>query len=284
MHVEIRLLYIPGIYPLYTESKIMINFMRKFNGDMLRTVIIDDEAHIRETLTTLLADYCPQVKVVGEAEGVTSGMNIIRTKRPDLVLLDIQMKDGTGFDMLNHFDNIGFKVIFVTAYEKHALEAFRFSAVDYILKPVNPEKLADAVERVQKLVQNTFNTQLNALKENLDPANTTNKKLVLRTLDNVYLVNSRDIIHCRSDDCYTIIKTIEGEKIMVSRVLKEFDELLSDHGFFRIHRSHLVNLQHIKRFDKQEGGHVVMTTDDRIPVSSRSRERLMRLFEELEGN
>jgi two-component system LytT family response regulator len=156
--------------------------------------------------------------------------------------------------------------------------------VDYLLKPVNPEKLADAVDRVQKIVQATFNTQLSALRENLDPVNTTNKKLVLKTLENIYLVNSRDIIQCRSDDCYSIIETVEGEKIMVSRVLKEFDEMLSDHGFFRVHRSHLVNLRHIKRFIKQEGGYVMMANNDKIPVSSRSRERLLRLFEEMEGN
>ena len=103
---------------------------------MLRTVIIDDESHIRETLSSLLADFCPQVKVVGEGDSVASGIKIIRSKTPDLVLLDIQMNDGTGFDLLDHFNNIGFKIIFVTAYENHALEAFRFSAVDYILKPV----------------------------------------------------------------------------------------------------------------------------------------------------
>ena len=262
----------------------MINFIGKFNDDMMRTVIIDDESHIRETLISLLADFCPKVKVVGEGDSVASGIKIIRSKTPELVLLDIQMNDGTGFDLMDHFNNIGFKVIFVTAYEEHALEAFRFSAVDYILKPVNPEKLADAVDRAQKMVQATFNTQLSALRENLDPVNTTNKKLVLKTLENIYLVNSSDIIQCRSDDCYSIIETVEGEKIMVSRVLKEFDEMLSDHGFFRIHRSHLVNLRHIKRFVKQEGGHVIMANNDKIPVSSRSRERLLRLFEEMEGN
>jgi len=251
---------------------------------MLSTVIIDDESHIRETLNSLLADFCPQVKVVGEGDSVASGIKIIRSKTPDLVLLDIQMNDGTGFDLLNHFDNIGFKIIFVTAHEKHALEAFHFSAVDYLLKPVNPEKLADAVDRVHQMVQSTFNTQLSALQENLDPGNTTNRKVVLKTLDNIYLVNSRDIIQCRSDGNYTIIETVEGEKIMVSRILKEFDEMLSGHGFFRIHRSHLVSLQHIKRYVKQDGGYVVVTTNDKIPVSSRSKERLLRLFKEMEGN
>ncbi len=246
---------------------------------MPRTLIIDDETHVRETLTSLLQDYCPQVKIVGEANSVASGIKAIREKSPELVLLDIKMDDGTGFDLLEHFDNITFKIIFITAYEQHALEAFKFSAVDYILKPVNPDKLADAVKRAEKLVQQTFNTQLGALRENLAPESKKSKKIVLKTLDNIYLLNTNDIIQCEADSSYTVVETIEDEKIVVSKVLKEYDELLSGYGFFRVHRSHLVNLQHIKRFEKQEGGYVVMTNNNKIPVSSRSRERLLDLFE-----
>ena len=248
---------------------------------MPRTLIIDDETHVRETLTSLLQDYCPQVKIVGEANSVASGIKAIREKSPELVLLDIKMDDGTGFDLLEHFDNITFKIIFITAYEQHALEAFKFSAVDYILKPVNPDKLADAVKRAEKLVQQTFNTQLGALRENLAPESKKSKKIVLKTLDNIYLLNTNDIIQCEADSSYTVVETIEDEKIVVSKVLKEYDELLSGYGFFRVHRSHLVNLQHIKRFEKQEGGYVVMTNNNKIPVSSRSRERLLDLFEEI---
>ena len=248
---------------------------------MSRTLIIDDETHVRETLTSLLSEYCPQVKIVGEANGVASGIKAIREKSPELVLLDIKMGDGTGFDLLEHFDNITFKIIFITAYEQHALEAFKFSAVDYILKPVNPEKLADAVQRAEKLVQQTFNTQLDALRENLAPESKKSKKIVLKTLDNIYLINTNNIIQCEADSSYTVVETIEDEKIVVSKVLKEYDELLSGYGFFRVHRSHLVNLQHIKRFEKQEGGYVVMTNNKKIPVSSRSRERLLDLFEEI---
>ncbi len=248
---------------------------------MLRTIIIDDEAHVRDTLSTMLGEYCSQAKVVGEAHSVTSGISAIRNKIPDLILLDIKMNDGTGFDLLEAFNPINFKIIFVTAYEQHAIEAFRFSAVDYLLKPVNPEKLTDAVQRAENLVQQTFNKQLDALRENLDPINTKNKKIIIKTSDNIYLLNTRDIIHCASDDCYTIIESVAEEKIIVSKVLKEYDDLLSNHGFFRAHRSHLVNLQHVKRFEKQEGGYVVMTNNQKIPVSSRARERLLELFEQM---
>ena len=248
---------------------------------MVRTLIIDDEAHIRETLTTLLNKFCPQVNIVGNANSVASGIKAIREKNPELILLDIKMDDGTGFDILEHFNTIDFKIIFITAYERHALEAFQFSAVDYILKPVNHEKLAKAVQRAQILVQEDFNTQINALKSNINTVNKKDKKIVLKTLDNIYLLNTSDIMQCRSDGCYTIFESVNEESIMVSKVLKEYDEMLSGSGFFRVHRSHLVNLQHIKRFEKQEGGSVVLSNDKKIPVSSRSRERLLTLFEEI---
>jgi len=250
---------------------------------LLRTLIIDDEAHVRVTLKRLLEQVCPQVKVVGEAGSVASGITAIREKTPDLVLLDIKMDDGTGFDLLNHYNTVDFKVIFVTAYEKYAMQAFGFSAVDYILKPVDPEKLAEAVKRAEYLVQNTFNSQLGVLRDNLNPGNIQNRKLVLKTQENVYLVSVPDIIHCESDGSYTIFHTVDGENIVVSRGLREYEELLTDHGFFRAHRSHLINLQHIKRFEKTEGGQVVLTRDLKVPVSSRSRERLMQLFDEIAG-
>lgn len=248
---------------------------------MLRTLIIDDEPHVRETLHSLLQKFCPQVKVVGEAGSVASGVREIKEKLPDLVLLDIKMDDGTGFDLLNRFEHIGFKIIFVTAWEKYAIQAFGFSAVDYLLKPVNPEKLAEAVKRADQQVQGTFNIQLNTLKENLASPDNPNHKIILKTSDNVYLVNVQDIIHCASDSNYTLFALTDGEKVMVSRLLKDYDEMLSRSGFFRVHRSHLINLNHIKRFEKQDGGSVVMSNGDKIPASSRGRERLMELFDEL---
>lgn len=245
---------------------------------MIKTIIIDDEAHVRDTLRKMIKIFCPQIQIVGEAESVASGYLAIKDKSPDIVLLDIKMEDGTGFDLLNRLKNIDFRIIFITAYEEYALEAFNFSAVDYILKPVNPEKLADAVKRAEQMVLHTVNTQLEALRENLDPVNKKNRKLVLRTHDSIHLIKISDIIHCESDGCYTIFNIVSKDKIMVSRLLKEYDEMLSGHGFFRAHRSHLINLQHLKKFDKQEGGYVILTNDIRVPVSGRSKERLMQLF------
>jgi two-component system LytT family response regulator len=248
---------------------------------MLRTLIIDDEQHIRESLTYLLEKVCPEVKLVGEAESVASGVRAIREKLPELILLDIKMNDGTGFDLLNHFDPVDFKVIFVTAYEKYAVDAFGFSAVDYILKPVNPDKLAEAVGRARQMVQQSFKLQLNTLRDNLNQDDNSKKKIILRNQENIYLMAVENIIHCESDGCYTTFETTEGEKILVSTQLKHYDELLSESGFFRAHRSHLVNLKHIRRFEKQEGGTLIMTHDIKVPVSSAKRERLLELFNEL---
>jgi two-component system, LytTR family, response regulator len=255
--------------------------MEIINSNLLRTVIIDDEAPVRETLGRLLVMHCPQVNLVGEAYNVASGLKLIAEYHPQLVLLDISMDDGSGFDLLRRLETIDFKVIFITAYEKFAVQAFKFAAVDFLLKPINPEELADAVKRAEILVQEHFNTQLQALEENLRTDIRQKKKIVLKTLENIYLVDMQDITHCESDGCYTIIHTITGDHIMVSRTLHEFDSMFSAHGFYRVHKSYLINLLQIRRFEKQEGGYIVLNDDHRIPVASRKREELMSLFDKL---
>jgi two-component system, LytTR family, response regulator len=250
---------------------------------MLRTVIIDDESHVRETLQHMLRKFCPQVNLVGEAKSVAAGIREIREKAPELVFLDIKMDDGTGFDLLNQIGNIDFKIIFITAYEQYAIQAFGFSAIDYILKPVNPEKLADAVEKAEKLVQSSFIIQLDTLRKNLNTPENKDRKIILRTMENIYLLDVQDIIHCESDGSYTIFDTMEEGRITVSKSIKGYDDLLSGSGFLRVHRSHLINLKHVRRFSRQDGGTVVMKKGIEVPASTRGRERLMELFEEMEG-
>ena len=261
----------------------MTTFTGKIIKKMLRVLIIDDESPVRAALRGLLDKTCPQVKIVGEATSVASGIRAIREKSPDLVLLDIKMDDGTGFDLLKRFENINFKIIFVTAYEEYAIRAFEFSAIDYILKPVNPEKLVEAVKRADCLRQKEFNTQLGALRENLENPGKQNKKIILKNQESIFLLNIDEVIHCESDGSYTIFETANQQRILVSKVLKDYDHLLSDSGFLRVHRSHLINLKHIKRFDRQDGGYVIMSNGAQISVSTSGRERLLELFEEL-GN
>jgi two-component system, LytTR family, response regulator len=255
--------------------------MEKTAENLLRTLIIDDEAPVRETLSRLLTMYCPQVKLIGEAGSVANGLKLIAELHPHLVLLDISMDDGSGFDLLSRVEPINFKVIFITAYEKYAVQAFKFSAVDFLLKPINPEELADAVKRAEILVQEHFNTQLQALEENLRTDIRQRKKLVLKTLENIYLVDMQDITFCESDGCYTIFHTNSGEQIMVSHTLHDYDQMLSEYRFYRVHKSYLINLLYVKRFEKQEGGYVILNDNSRIPVASRKREELLALFDRL---
>jgi len=250
---------------------------------MFRVLIIDDEEHMRDTLAKLLTRHCPQVIILPAAEGVLSGIKAIQEQQPDIVLLDIQMKDGTGFDLLAAFPAIEFKVIFITAYDQYAIQAFRFSAVDYLLKPVNPDLLVEAVNRAAHMIQDHFNLQVQALEENLKSVHKQQKKIIVKTTENIHLLELKNIISCESDSSYTTIRTTEGESIMVSKSLKEYDELLSDCGFYRVHKSHLINLIHIKRFERQDGGSVVLTNDLKIPVASRKREELLGLLEKLAG-
>jgi len=248
---------------------------------MIRTVIIDDEYHIRDTLINMLEMNCPNVRVVGQASGVERGIAAIKELQPELVFLDIQMKDGTGFDILQGIPSIDFKVIFVTAYDNYAIQAFRFSAVDYLLKPVNPEKLKEAVTRAGKMIREDFNKQMKVLEENLKSVTNKNKKIILRTSESIHLLDIGNIICCDSDSSYTTVHTVEGEKIIVSKTLKDYEEMLTDCGFYRVHKSYLINLVHIKRFDRQDGGYIILTNDLKIPVASRKRDEMLGLLEKM---
>ncbi len=250
---------------------------------MLRTVVVDDEVMARETIIDMLNLFCGDVEVIGEASGVNTGYEIINHHKPDLVLLDIKMGDGTGFDLLNKFETINFHVIFITAFEEYAIQAFKFSALDYLLKPIDPEELTAAIQKAKTLIgQNNLELRINTLFDNLRNINQDKrKKLVLKTTGNVHVVDLANVIRCQSDKNYTHFFTSDGEHIVVSKTLKEFDELLSEFDFFRVHQSHLINLDYIKRYDKSDGGFLVMKDDTRVPVSFRKKDELMKVFKKL---
>ncbi|MCX6233138.1 MAG: LytTR family DNA-binding domain-containing protein [Bacteroidetes bacterium] len=256
-------------------------FVKDTGLDMLRTIIIDDEALVRDTLSKLLHACCPNVKIIGLADGVESGIATIRKHHPDLVLLDIKMDDGTGFDLLKAMEPVNFKVIFITAYEQFAVKAFKFSALDYLLKPIDPEELTEAVNRAEQVRQQEFHTQLNTLEENLASQSNKNRKIILKTSDNIYLIRVQDISYIESDGSYAFVYLHNGNRILVSRNLKEFEELLIDHGFYRVHKSFLINLTHIARFEKGEGGYLILDNESKVPVASRKREELLEMFSRL---
>jgi two-component system LytT family response regulator len=248
---------------------------------MLRTLIIDDEPHVRRTLTQMVKEECGNVRLVGTAGGVQEGIDAINKYNPDLILLDIKMDDGTGFDLLKKAEPVNFKVIFITAFDQYAIQAFKFSAIDYLLKPVDPDDLVDAINRAEELIQQDFSTQLKVLDENLRTTETRDKKILLKTVDTVHLVRVRDISYCESDSSYTSFYLTNGQKILVSRTLREYEDMLKDFGFFRVHKSFLVNLFTVSKFEKVDGGYLVMENNDRVPVASRKRDELMELFEKL---
>ena len=251
---------------------------------MMRAVIIDDEIRARETVRTLLKMYCEEdVEVVGQAKNVKTGIELITEQKPDLVFLDIKMPDGSGFDLLSRYGKIDFKVVFITAFEEYAIRAFKFSAIDYVLKPIDPPDLIKAVSRAKAIVDsyqpNTMNEQFEALLDNMQ--NNQDKKIVLKTTENIYIIPVKDIVALSSDRNYTRFYFKDKPAVIVSKTLKEFEGILFGYGFMRIHRSHVINLKHIERFERNEGGYAIMRGDLKLEVSHRKKDDLLAFFEKL---
>lgn len=247
----------------------------------IRTLIIDDEAPIRELISGILENYSEHTEVCGTADGVKTGLEAIRQHNPDLVLLDVNLTDGTGFDLLRQLDDIRFSVIFITAYEKYAVKAFRFSAVDYIMKPVNIDELLAAIDKAIDLMERkTLNQQLKNFFDNLN-SKPEDKKIVLKDSKSIYIVKVADIIRCEADHNYTTFYLTNGKQMIVSKTLKEYEELLSDFMFLRTHQSHLININHIISFEKNEGGYLKMADGSPVPVSKRKRDELMDFFDNI---
>lgn len=246
---------------------------------MLKVLIVDDEQNARDVIAVILKKNCAGIDLVGEADGVQTGITAIRELKPDLVLLDIHLKDGTGFDLLKQLGEPEFKIIFITAYEEYALKAFKFSATDYILKPINSKELLDSVGRVVQDFKATTAAELAALNRNYSNQSKESKKIILKTSDSIYVVPVTDIIRCESDTYYTKFYLNDGEKIMVSNTLKSYDELLSEFGFFRVHQSHLINMDYFSKFKKVDGGFAVMKDGSEIPVAMRKKELFLQMIE-----
>lgn len=245
---------------------------------MIKTVIIDDEARARDTIRGILGLSQEDIELVGEAASVSEAYELISRKKPEIVFLDINLPDGTGFDLLKKFRKIFFSIIFITAHEEYAITAFKYSAVDYIMKPVHAGELLNAISRAAEAIhEEETGIRLRALLSNIESL----KKLVLRTAESIHIINVKDIIRCESDVNYTLFFLANKEKLLVSKTLKEYAELLEGNGFFRPHQSHLVNITHILRFDKADGGTLVLDDGSEIPVSSRKKDSLLNLFDNL---
>ncbi|MBK7668287.1 MAG: response regulator transcription factor [Sphingobacteriaceae bacterium] len=249
----------------------------------MRTLVIDNEESIRESLVLSIKAFCPQIEEIEEADDIESGLQKILDFKPELVFLDVELNSGTGMDILSKIPKINFNVIFVTAHNKYAIDAFRFSAIDFLLKPINPEELIRSVNKAEKQKTNSnLTAQLNVLKAELQNTTPQDKNIVLSEQDSIHILKSSNIIYCSSEGNYTTFHTNTGEsKIVISKNMKVFEEMLSPLGFIRVHTSFLVNINKIEKYDKGEGGFLFVTGGDKIPVSQRKKELLMALFKKM---
>jgi len=251
---------------------------------LVKAVIIDDEKKSRETLVSLLNRYCQNVLIQAQATGVGDGIDVIRKHEPDVIFLDIQMADGSGFKLLQEVGNINFEIIFTTAFDQYAIKAIKYSALDYLLKPIVPEELIKAVEKVEKrkIINDIRMTEnIDVLLNNLKNTNKNEQKIILTTSEKIHVVKVDDIVRCESDNYYTLFFFSNGKKLMISKTLKENENLLKEHGFIRPHKSHLVNTRYIKGFTKQQGGHIILTDDTKVPVSRRKKETVIEIINNL---
>ncbi len=242
----------------------------------MKTVIVDDRNSIREFITQLLSNR-DDIEVVGEAENVENAISVINTKKPDLILLDIQLPDGNGFEILEGLTYTDYRVIFVTSHEEFALKAFKYSALDYVVKPIDPEVFYASIEKAKShFSAGDQQLKIQSLIENLT-SNKTTKKLVLNTQETVHVVNSEEITRCESDGSYTLVY-FQERKIMISRKLKDFEEMLSGLSFYRSHRSHLINLNFVDRYEKKDGGYIIMKDNTSVPLSAAKKEEFFELL------
>ena len=247
---------------------------------MKKILIIDDENKTKDFIKKLLISFGHKFEIYTDGSNVETGIQAINKIKPDLVFLDIQMPDGNGFDVLKGVKEKDFEIIFITAYQEYAIQAINFSALAYILKPIDVEELELAVDKaLDKLNKKNNEVQFNALENNAD--RNKKKKLVLKTQESVYVLELKDIVRCEADKNYTSFFLNSGKRILVSKTLKEYDLLLSGHSFFRVQQSHLVNLDFIDRYDKVDGGAVIMKDSSSVPLSPAKKEQFFHIIENL---
>ena len=223
--------------------------------------------------------YCSGVDVVGVADGVASGIECIHQYNPDLVMLDIRMQDGTGFDLLKEIGSLTFQLIFTTAYDEYAVKAFKFSAVDYLLKPIDIEELEAAIERVKtNIAKQEKKHDYQSLVKNLLEFNSADPRITISTDSSLEMLRASNIVRLEADGSYTLFLMSDGRKILSSKSLKYYEEMMEEYLFLRIHKSHIVNLSYVMRFLKSDGGSVELSNGDKVPISRRRRDAFMEIY------
>ncbi len=259
------------LYTIYQECDMQI-----------RTVLIDDEPDGCDALELMLRSYCPSVEVVGSTTSFESGLELVERISPDLLFLDIEMPYGSGFDLLARFSDPSFETIFTTAYAQYAYQAFRVQALDYLLKPVLPEPLIESVQRAEKrlLERRTIDAEsidsLENLLSVLVDKSVHSNRIALRTAESIEFIQVKDIIRCEAEKSYTVFFLVDGQKLMISKNLVEFEETLAAFHFLRVHHSHLINVAHIRRYVKGNGGRLIMSDGSEIVLPRRRKDELIR--------
>ena len=240
----------------------------------MRAVIVDDIEKFRNNLIQDLNDYCPDLEIVGTADGVISAAKEIQSKKPDVVFLDIQINQGTAFDLLEILGDIDFKIIFTTASDEYAIKAFKLSAIDYLLKPIDIDELKSAVDKLKSGKKDDYEL----LKSNISEETKSSKRLALHSQDKIQIVEIGNIVRCESNINYTQFYFIDGSKMLVTKTLKEFDKMLSEFGFYRVHQSHLINIDYLKEYIKIDGGYLKMQDGASVPISTRKKSAVLSLL------
>lgn len=242
---------------------------------MLRTIIVEDEIDAQTLLAKILLEYCNDIELLGIAASVSAAKQLIERENPDLIFLDIQLEDGSGFELLDILSELSAKIIFTTAYDNYALRAFKYEAVDYILKPYSPQDIINGLERVRKI---SFNKELYLkLGKILHPDN--KDKISINTNEGILFIDIIDIIRLEADRSYCTVFLVSDKKILVSKPMGELEKRLPRDQFIKVHLSHIVNEKWIKRFVKEEGGYILMKDKSRVPVSRRRKADVMKLLE-----
>ncbi|MGI9543326.1 MAG: LytR/AlgR family response regulator transcription factor [Cyclobacteriaceae bacterium] len=249
---------------------------------MLSTIIIDDEQHCIDRLKDLLNPYQNEIEILGAYRVYSKAISAIQTLKPDFIFLDVQLGDKTGFDLLKEVALVEFEVVFTTAYDKYAMEAFNFSALDYLLKPIDSSDFDRSVQKLQKALAPDLSKRLETLFHNLQQDKNNNKRIAIPTIEGLTFISVADIIRCQADVNYTHIFSTDEKRLTVTKTLKQFEELLSDFDFFRVHNSHLINLAYIKKYTKGKGGTAEMTDGTEIEVSVRKKELFLKRLQQRE--
>lgn len=256
---------IANVPPLYSYQ----------SQDMFKTIIIEDQTQLRHALVIMLEMVAGnQVQVIGYAENITDARALIDQQKPDLVFMDIMLKNGTAFDVLEHLEHRDFHLVFTTAYEQHAISAFKYNAVDYLLKPIDPEELKHTLQRISRLQNRMLQ------KSQLDTPSSfltrTPDRIILPTQEAMYVVKPEQVIRCETSGSYTTFYVADGRKIMVSKPLKNYEEILSTEDFFRVHQSHLINIHYVNSYSRE--GMVKMTDGIEVPIARGKKEQFFKLM------